>query len=231
MNNRPEQNPAEFARKGAHWRSPEELDPRFHLAAIVDSAEDAIISKNLDGIVQSWNPGAERIFGYSAGEMIGQPILTLLPPGRETEEIGILARLRAGERICGHATQRRRKDGSLVEVSLTISPVRDGRGQIVGASKIARDITAEREAQAAQRKLIEQLRSALAEIKDLRSLLPICMYCKKIRDDHGFWRQLESYLSRHANLDFSHGICPECLQQQYGGDQPGSDHRSGVHIG
>ncbi len=224
MSNRPDPNQAELARTGAHGPNPGELDPRFHLAAIVDSAEDAIISKNLDGIVQSWNPGAERIFGYTAREMIGQPILALVPPGRETEESGILIRLKAGERICGHATQRRRKDGSLVEVSLTISPVRDIQGQIVGASKIARDITAEREAQAAQQRLIEQLRTALAEIKDLRSLLPICMYCKKIRDDHGFWRQLESYLSRHSNFDFSHGICPECLRQQYGGDQPGSDH-------
>ncbi len=207
------------------------LDPHFHLAAIVNSAEDAIISKNLEGIVQSWNPGAERIFGYTAKEMVGQPILALLPAGKEHEEIGILGRLRAGERICGHATQRRRKDGTLVEVSLTISPVLDARGQIVGASKIARDITAEREAEAAQKRLIEQLQTALAEIKDLRSLLPICMYCKKIRDDHGFWRQLESYLSRHSNFDFSHGICPECLRQQYGRDQPGSDCRSGVHIG
>lgn len=187
----------------------------LHLAAIVDSAEDAIISKNLDGIVQSWNPGAERIFGYTAEEMIGQPILRLLPKELEGEELSILARLRAGEHIRGFATTRRRKDGSLVPVSLTISPVRNHAGQIVGASKIARDITAEKTYQAEQAALIERLQKALAEIKTLRGLLPICMHCKKIRDDQGFWQQIEAYVHKHSEARFSHSICPSCVKLHY----------------
>jgi PAS domain S-box-containing protein len=117
-----------------------ERDQLF-LASIVSSADDAIISKDLNGIVTSWNSAAERIFGYSAAEMIGQPILRLIPADHANEEPQILERIRRGERIDHYETQRRRKDGSLVDISLSISPIRDRLGHIVGASKIARDIT------------------------------------------------------------------------------------------
>lgn len=189
---------------------------RYHLAAIVDSAEDAIISKTLDGVIKSWNPGAERIFGYMAAEMIGQPVLKLLPKGQEHEELSILTRLRAGERIRGAEATRVRKDGSLVPVSLTVSPVFDAEGRIIGASKIARDISAERKSRMAREELIEKLQKALAEIKMLRGLIPICMHCKKVRDDKGFWQQLEAYFQRHADMRFSHGICPACAQERFG---------------
>jgi PAS domain S-box-containing protein len=115
-------------------------------SAIVDSSDDAIVSKNLHSIVMSWNSGAERIFGYSAQEMIGQSITLLLPPDRPEEEAKILARLQKGERVEHYETRRRRKDGSLIDVSLTISPIRNDSGVIVGASKIARDITSQKEA-------------------------------------------------------------------------------------
>lgn len=114
------------------------------LAAIVDSSDDAIISKNLDGIIMSWNRGAERIFGYLPEEIVGQPILRLLPADRKEEEAEILARLRRGERIEHFETIRLRKDGAQIDVSLTISPVKNDQGVIVGASKIARDITAQK---------------------------------------------------------------------------------------
>ena len=112
-----------------------------YLAAIVTSAEDAIASKTLDGIVTSWNASAERMFGYTAEEMIGQPILRLFPANRRDEEDLILARIRAGERIEHFETVRLTKDGHLLDVSLTISPIRDSTGSIIGASKIVRDIT------------------------------------------------------------------------------------------
>ncbi|HUR58176.1 MAG TPA: PAS domain S-box protein [Opitutaceae bacterium] len=117
------------------------------LAAIVDGSDDAIIGKTLKGIITNWNPGAERLFGYSASEMIGQSILKLLPPDRVNEETQILARLQRGERVDHFESVRRRKDGSLVDVSITISPIRDKEGVIVGASKIARDISIIRLAQ------------------------------------------------------------------------------------
>lgn len=111
------------------------------LAAIVDSSDDAIVSKDLDGIITSWNAGAQRLFGYTARETIGRPVTMLMPEHRKEEETRLLERIRRGERVEHFETVRRRKDGSLVDVSLTVSPVKDATGKIVGASKIARDIS------------------------------------------------------------------------------------------
>jgi PAS domain S-box-containing protein len=122
------------------------------LAAIVESSEDAIVSKTLDGVVTSWNAGAERIFGFSAAEAIGQSITMIIPQEMRDEERTILARLRKGERIEHFETVRQRKDGQRIDISLTISPVRDNSGQIIGASKVARDIGAQK---AAERALVE----------------------------------------------------------------------------
>ena len=111
------------------------------LASLVESSDDAIVSKNLDGVITSWNSGAERVFGYSASEAIGQPITLVIPEDRQSEEREILTRIRRGERVDHFETVRQRKHGSLIVVSLTVSPVKDANGKIVGASKIARDIT------------------------------------------------------------------------------------------
>jgi PAS domain S-box-containing protein len=117
-------------------------DAGLLLSAIVDSSDDAIISKDLNGVITSWNKSAERLFGYTAAEAVGQPVAALLiPADRQDEEPNILARLRRGERVDHFETKRRCKDGTLLDISLTISPVRDGKGSIIGASKIARDIT------------------------------------------------------------------------------------------
>jgi PAS domain S-box-containing protein len=120
---------------------------RAHLAAIIESSEDAIVSKTLEGIVNSWNHAAERLFGWTAEEMIGQSILKVIPEDLHPEEGEILRRLRSGERLERYETTRVHKDGHLLEVSLTISPIRDRGGQIVGAAKIAHDITARRRAE------------------------------------------------------------------------------------
>jgi PAS domain S-box-containing protein len=118
-----------------------------HLAAIIESSGDAIISKDLNGLITSWNQGAERIFGYRAEEVIGKPVSILAAPERTSEMPSILARIRLGERVEHFETRRRRKDGQIIDVSLSVSPVRDEAGRIVGASKIARDITAQKAAQ------------------------------------------------------------------------------------
>jgi PAS domain S-box-containing protein len=114
-----------------------------YLAAIVDSADDAILSKDIDGIIRSCNRAAERLFGYTAAELIGRPVRILIPADRQAEEDHILARIRGGERVDHFETKRITKDGQLIDISLTVSPVRDSTGTIIGASKIARDITAQ----------------------------------------------------------------------------------------
>jgi PAS domain S-box-containing protein len=131
----------------------------YLLAAIVDSSDDAIVSKTLDGIITSWNKGAERLFGYSATEAVGQPVTFIIPPDRIAEESDILSRLGHGERIDHFETVRQRKDGSLIEVSLTISPVKDSLGQIVGASKVARDIAVQKQADRALRESEQRYRT------------------------------------------------------------------------
>ncbi len=139
------------------------------LASIVESSDDAIVSKNLDGIILTWNRGAERIFGYSADEVIGKPVTILMPPDRVDEEPEILARIRRGEPIDHYETVRQRKDGTLLDVSLTVSPVRDDSGRIIGASKIARDITDRKRAEA-------QLRNSERQLQDLLAAIPAAIY-------------------------------------------------------
>ncbi len=132
-------------------------DAAQHLSAIVESSFDAIVSKDLDGVITSWNRSAERLFGYSSEEVVGQSVRMLIPADHQDEETNILARIRRGERVESFETIRQRKDGSLVPVSLTISPVRNAAGRIVGASKIARDISATKESEQRIRMLMREL--------------------------------------------------------------------------
>ena len=127
------------------------------LAAVVESSDDAIVSKDLDGIIRTWNSGAERLFGYTAKEVIGKPILLLIPMDRHGEESDILSRIRRGECIDHYETVRQRKDGSLVEISVTVSPIKNAEGRIIGASKIARDITERKRAQEQQNLLLREM--------------------------------------------------------------------------
>jgi PAS domain S-box-containing protein len=145
-------------------RQKEAAETNNRLAAIVECSDDAIISKNLEGIITSWNKGAERVFGYSEQEVIGKSITILMPPDRVNEEPGILARITRGERIDHYETVRRRKDGKLLHISLTVSPVRNADGQIIGASKIARDITEQKRAE-------EELRHAKNELAAVNQTL------------------------------------------------------------
>lgn len=142
---------------------------KSHLAAIVASSDDAIISKTLDGVIVSWNEGAQRIFGYAPHEIIGKPVTILIPPEHLTEEPGILARIRRGERIDHYQTVRTRKDGSRLYVSLTVSPIRNALGEIVGASKIARDITLQKRAE-------EALKASDSRFRNLADSAPVLIW-------------------------------------------------------
>jgi two-component system, cell cycle sensor histidine kinase and response regulator CckA len=139
------------------------------LSAIVDSSDDAIISKDLNAVITSWNKGAERLFGYTAEEAVGRPVTMLIPPDRLDEEPKILEQLKRGERVDHFETIRMRKDGSLLNISLTISPVKDADGRIIGASKVARDITERKRTQEALQNLNAYLETRVAErTADLR---------------------------------------------------------------
>lgn len=127
------------------------------LAAIVESSDDAILAKDLDGTITSWNRGAERLFGYRAAEIVEKSVMLLLPDDRQDDEAPILARLRRGERVRHYETVRRRKDGSLIDISLSVSPLRDANGTVIGASTIARDITERKQAEERQRLLLREM--------------------------------------------------------------------------
>jgi PAS domain S-box-containing protein len=132
----------------------------YHFAAIVESSEDAIISKDTNGIIQSWNKSAERLFGYTPAEIVGKSVLTLIPTERHSEEDEILGKIRRGERIEHFETVRQAKDGTLIDISLTVSPIKDNNGNVIGASKIVRDITEKKRAEA----LLEQQAQHLAAL-------------------------------------------------------------------
>jgi PAS domain S-box-containing protein len=146
-------------------------DVRLWLAAIVDSSDDAIISKNLDGVILTWNRAAQRLFGYSEEEAVGQPITIVIPPELRDEEEGLLRRLRAGDRIDHHETRRVTRDGQYLDVSLTISPVRGAEGRILGASTILRDVTESKRAQRELRQRDRQLANEVVRARTLQAII------------------------------------------------------------
>jgi PAS domain S-box-containing protein len=186
---------------------PSNEDAALLLSAIVDSSDDAIISKDLNGIITSWNRSAERLFGYTAAEAVGQPVASLLiPADRQEEEPEILSRLRRGERVDHFETKRKRKDGTILDISLTISPVKDAKGNIVGASKIARDVTEQLRTREELQKANRQLAQSNADLEyfaysashDLQEpLRMISAYSAMLRRKYG--NQLDQEANQYLN--------------------------------
>jgi PAS domain S-box-containing protein len=141
-----------------------------YMAAVVSSSSDAIISKTLQGIITSWNEGAEHIFGYTAAEAVGQPITIIIPPERQDEERGILERLRRGECVEHFETVRLTREGNRIDISVTISPVRDEKGRIIGASKVARDISERKRSDIEREQLLERERAARTRAEEASHL-------------------------------------------------------------
>ncbi len=185
------------------------------LAAIVEGSSDAIFSRDMAGTILTWNRAAELMYGYTAAEAIGQHVAFIVPPERMPELADILQKLQRGERIERMETVRRRKDGGMIAVSMSISPVKDESGQVAGASIIARDITERLRLEEERVKLIADLQAALSRVKQLSGLLPICSSCKRIRDEKGHWQHVEVYVHAHSQADFTHGICPDCARSLY----------------
>ena len=183
------------------------------LAAIVESSDDAIYGVRLDGTVVSWNRSAERVYGFRAGEIVGRNVSILYPDERLDELIDTMERIKRGDHVGRSETTRVRKGGMPVPVSVTISPMKNTENKITGASVIARDITVRKREESERIKLIQELTDALGRAKTLAGLLPICASCKRIRDDQGYWQQVEAYISEHSDAVFTHGICPECYKE------------------
>jgi PAS domain S-box-containing protein len=187
------------------------------LGAIVESSDDAIVSKDLDGIIQSWNPGAERLFGYTAEEVIGKPITLLIPTDRHDEESEILSRVRRGQRVDHYETVRQRKDGSLVDISLTVSPVKNAEGRIIGASKIARDITERKRAQEQQNLLLREMSHRVKNLFAVASSL-VTLSAGSARTPADL---AEAVRGRLGALARAHGLTRPGLMN--GGEKPGHD--------
>ncbi len=172
-----------------------EEEKLLFLASIVESSDDAITGKTLDGIILSWNPGAEKIYGYSADEVIGKPISILVPPDHPDEIPQLLKRIGKGERIEHYETTRVRKDGKRIDISLTISPIKDATGRIIGASTIGRDITErkmmEEELRQRQEKTIRELSTPVLQVRERMLILPIIGVIDSFRA-----RQLTDHLLR-----------------------------------
>ncbi len=175
------------------------------LAVVIQDSNDAITVHDLQGKILSWNKGAAKMYGYAEGEAVGMDIAQLVPPNKRTEALQYLQRLLSGEIIESFETQRITRDGEVLDVSLVLTCLRDDSGNIDSIATTERDITG----------LKNELRRKEAEVKTLRGLLPICASCKEIRDDQGYWHQIESYIRDHSEAEFSHSICPKCAEKLY----------------
>src|SRR5262245_48020791 len=167
------------------------------LAAIVESSDDSIVSIDLDGIITSWNKGAERIFGYLVEEVIGKPITILIPPDRHDEEPAILERIRRGERVEHYETVRQRKHGSLIDISLTVSPVKNFHGKVIGASKIARDIT---ERKRSETQIAILAREAEHRAKNMLATVQATVHLSRSDTPDGLKRVIEGRIQALANV-------------------------------
>ena len=174
------------------------------LSAIVDSSDDAIISKTLDGVITSWNKSAERLFGYTREEAVGQHITLIIPEDRRDEEADIIERVKRGERVDHFETVRRRKNGTLLDLSLRISPVKDAAGRVVGASKVARDIT--------ERKQVEQ---AMAERAQLLDLSNDAIFVRDAADRITYWNQSASALYGYSRGEAVGRVSHELLRTEF----------------
>ena len=184
------------------WKKGQEAAQR--LAAIVESSDDAIVSKDLNGIITSWNNGAERLFGYTEEEIIGKPVTVLMPPERFNEEPGILDRIRRGQRIEHYETVRKHKDGTLLNISLTVSPIKDMHGKVIGASKVARDIT---DKVHAKERLEHTVAERTAQLRDTVAELEAFSY-SIAHDMRAPLRSMNSY-SRLIEEDFAEMLPPK----------------------
>jgi len=190
----------------------ENTDPKFK--ALMDASPDPIVTYNKTGKATYINPAFEKIYGYTFQEMIGQNI-NFVPEDELEKTKQAWQRTLKGEKIYLE-TRRYTKDGNILHIQISTAIIRDKDQNHLESIVIHRDITHFKQAEQEKEKLIADLKQALSKLKILNGLLPICASCKKIRDDKGYWNQLETYIQNHSDALFSHGICPDCSEKLYG---------------
>ena len=184
-----------------------------HLAAIVQSSEDAIYSVSLDSHILSWNPAAERLYGHKEQDMIGQSIVKLFPLSQRDEMLDTLASVRRGETVSLRNTARLHQSGEIIAVSVIVSPIKNSNGDIIGASGIARDIRDQRRVEEDRVQLFEKLATAAGQLNRLQNLLPACSACHRIRDDKHFWQQVKARLFENTDNLVPASLCPDCAEE------------------
>ena len=175
------------------------------LAIVIVNSIDAITVQDIQGNILAWNKGSEKMYGYTEAEALTMNILQIVPPNKKKEAEQYLEKIDSCQIVESFETQRISKSGKILDVWLVATCLKDDSGNIDSVATTERDIT----------HIKNELREKEKEIQRLRSIIPICMHCKDIRDDEGYWGQVEEYISKHSNVDFSHGICPKCLKKLY----------------
>ena len=204
----------------------EELTARLaqqqRLNVVLHDSNDAITIQDLQGNIILWNRGAERMYGWPARQALAMNISEIVPPDRSAEVQQVMRHIAEDHEVSSFETRRLTADCRVLDVWLTLTAIHDEQGRPVAVASTERDITARRQAEKEKNELIKELqrrnnelRQAMAETRTLRGIIPICMVCKQIRNDRGFWEQVEVYVHNHTHADFSHGICPKCMKEKF----------------
>ena len=192
------------------------IDEKLRLfVKVVEDSNDAITVIEADGQISAWNRGAEKLYGYSETEALKMKIDRLIPEDKKDETRTFMQQLINGEIVESLETKRMAKDGRVLDIWLTITRLTDSNGKIISIATTERDITARKLNEIKLQQTIDDLKKTLDEAQTLRGLLPICASCKKIRDDKGYWQEVETYIRKYMKVQFSHGICPECRKKLY----------------
>jgi PAS domain S-box-containing protein len=185
------------------------------LATLVRDSNDAITVQDFEGNILEWNKGAEKMYGWSEAEALRLNIREIVPPDKSNEALLIIKKISEGKEVKTFETKRITADGRILDVWLTATALLNDEGVPVAVATTERDITDRKQEEKEKVELIKKLQKALAEVKTLRGIIPICMICKQIRDDKGYWEEVEVYVHKHSEAEFSHGICPNCLKTKF----------------
>lgn len=199
-----------------------QLNSLHYLAVAVRNSSDAITVHDFDGNIKRWNKGARKMYGWTEEQALTMNIHQVVPPSKSEEMLKLIRDIAQGKERGSFETKRLTADGRILDVWTTATVLVDERNQPIGVATVDRDVSSRKQAEREKNELIlelqkinTELKKAIAETKTLRGILPICMICKQIRNDKGYWEQVEVYVHNHSEAAFSHGICPSCLKRKY----------------